>query len=100
MSCGGRKLAHIGIILYQKKPAKGRFRQLIYKGCDGCLQPSYYRTSSNSLLDSFPLCSFFFKVWRSHRGTHGSLCFIIVDVSCGDRYQSAKINCRTCIDLF
>lgn len=30
-----------GFLLYQKKLAKGRFRELVYKGSDGCLQASY-----------------------------------------------------------
>lgn len=30
-----------GFLLYQKKLAKGRFRELIYKSGEGCLQASY-----------------------------------------------------------
>lgn len=30
-----------GFLLYQKKLAKGSFRELVYKGSDGCLQASY-----------------------------------------------------------
>lgn len=32
---------HDGFLLYQKKLAKGRFRELVYRGSDGCLQASY-----------------------------------------------------------
>ena len=33
--------AFVFFLPYQKKLAKGRFRELVYKGSDGCLQASY-----------------------------------------------------------